>query len=152
MKIGGKANQLKFHFFLQKKLKINFIGLEPESDTEFIREADEALKLFLEKSEVDKLLISNLVHKDCFDFLNAVRFNKADQNLWDIKDKNQIWDFAHPTGILISRRPYQDQDIYLDINCECDWEQEHGLQLVSDKGKKLTRVSQIDGHLTDADA
>ena len=36
--------------------------------------------------------------------------------------------------------------------CECEWEQEHGLQLVFRQGKKLTRVSDQDGHLTKADA
>lgn len=36
--------------------------------------------------------------------------------------------------------------------CECDWEEEHGLQLVFRQGKKLTRISDQDGHLTEADA
>ncbi|WP_299326235.1 hypothetical protein [uncultured Maribacter sp.] len=147
-----ESEPIEIPFFNNKKINIIFMGLEPESDTEFIKEADEALKLFIEKSETDRLLISNLVHKNCMDFLNAVGFDESNQQLWNIKDENQIWDLVQPTGILISRRSYKEQDIYVDINCECDWEQEHGLQLVFRQGKKITRVSQIDGHLTDADA
>ena len=52
----------------------------------------------------------------------------------------------------MSRRAYQEQDIYVQVACECDWEQEHGLQLVFRQGKKLTRISDNDGHLTEADA
>jgi len=38
------------------------------------------------------------------------------------------------------------------VACECDWEPEHGLQLVFRQGRKLTRISAQDGHLTEADA
>ena len=35
---------------------------------------------------------------------------------------------------------------------DCDWEPEHGLQLVFRKGQSLSRVSDDDGHLTYSDA
>jgi hypothetical protein len=59
---------------------------------------------------------------------------------------------VHPSEIYVTRRPKNDQDIYIQIACECDWEEEHGLQLVFRQGKKLTRVSSQDGHITEADA
>lgn len=147
-----ESELIEIPFFNNKKMKITFMDFIPESDTEFIKEADEALQLFLQKNESDRLLISNLVHKNCMDFLNAVEFDEADQPLWDIQNENEIWNYVQPNEIFIARRPYNDEDIYVDINCECNWEQEHGLQLVFRKGKKITRVSQIDGHLTDADS
>lgn len=147
-----ESELIEIPFFDNKKMKITFMDFVPESDSDFIREADEALKLFFEKNKSDRFSISNLVYKNCMDFLNAVEFDETDQPLWNIKDKNEIWNHVRPNEIFITRRPYQDENIYVDINCECDWEQEHGLQLVFRQGKKITRVSQIDGHLTDADA
>jgi hypothetical protein len=42
--------------------------------------------------------------------------------------------------------------MYVQIACQCDWEQEHELQLVFRQGRKLTRISYFDGHLTESDA
>ena len=139
-------------FFDNKKMKIIFMDFMPESDATFIKEADEALQLFLKKSTADRLKISNLVYKNCMNFLNAVGYDEMDKPLWDINDQNDIWNHVHPNEIYITRRSYQDEDIYVNISCECDWEEEHGLQLVFRQGKQINRVSQIDGHLTDADA
>ncbi|MGB3778822.1 MAG: hypothetical protein WA960_10725 [Tunicatimonas sp.] len=147
-----ESSQIEIPFFDDLKMKIIFMDFTLENDKEFINEADNALKLFLEKSKSDRLAISNLVHKNCMDFLRAVGYDEANKKLWEIKDENEIWKFVQPDKIFITRRPYEDENIYIDINCECDWEQEHGLQLVFKKGKQLTRVNQIDGHLTDADA
>jgi len=38
------------------------------------------------------------------------------------------------------------------ITAECEWEPEHGLQIVYRDGSELKRVSQQDGHLTYVDA
>ena len=86
------------------------------------------------------------------DFLNAVEFDEADQPLWNIKDENEIWNFIYPQTIFVTRRHRHDENIYINVTCECEWEQEHGLQLVFRQGKILTRISAQDGHITEADA
>ncbi len=40
---------------------------------------------------------------------------------------------------------------YLSIECNCDWEVEHGLQLVFRDGIALSKVSMYDGRLTNSD-
>ncbi|CAM1345678.1 DUF6985 domain-containing protein [Tenacibaculum amylolyticum] len=147
-----ESNLIIIPFFNNQEIKITFMDFVPENDPEFIKDADTALQLFLTKSESDKFDISKLVYKNCMDFLNAVVYDEDDQALWDIKNPNDIWNFVQPTHIFVTRRDYEDQSIYININCECDWEQEHGLQLVFKQGKHITRVSSIDGHLTNADA
>ncbi len=147
-----ESSPIEIPFFDNLKLKITYIDFLPENDKEFISETDDALKYFLEKSESDRLSISNLVYKNCTDFLNEIGYNEDDKKLWEIKDQNEIWEFVHPIEIYISRRRHKDKNIYIEINCECEWEDEHGLLLVFRKGKQITRVSQIDGHITEADA
>ncbi|WP_435413603.1 DUF6985 domain-containing protein [Psychroserpens mesophilus] len=143
---------IKIPFFNNKTVEIAFMGFVPESDALFIKDADEALKTFLEKSETDRLSLSHLAYKNCMDFLNAIEFDEADQPLWNIKDENEIWNFIYPQTVFVTRRHRHDENIYINVTCECEWEQEHGLQLVFRQGKILTRISAQDGHITEADA
>jgi hypothetical protein len=147
-----KSQAFKIPFFDNKELTITFMDFEPDYDTTFLQEADQALTNFFKLNSADRNSISELAYKNCMDFLNAVSFDIDDQSLRGIKDRNEIWKFIHPSEIYVTRRPYKEQDMYLFVACECDWEQEHGLQLVFRQGKKLTRISDQDGHLTEADA
>ncbi len=45
-----------------------------------------------------------------------------------------------------------DGQVYVSLECECDWEPEHGLQLVFRDGHTVTKVGPYDGHLTNAAA
>ena len=63
-----------------------------------------------------------------------------------------VWACVHPVEIRVSRRRRCDQRVYVQVCAECDWEPEHGLQLVYREGRQLSRVSQQDGHLTHTDA
>ncbi len=144
--------EIKVPLFDDTKLKVSFIDFEPENDSEFIEEADHALAVFLKLSVRDRNSISELAYKNCMDFLEMVEFDEADDPLRQIQDHNDIWKFIYPKDIYVSRRHRNDKDIYVVVSCECEWEREHGLQFVFRQGKKLTRISDIDGHLTDADA
>jgi hypothetical protein len=53
---------------------------------------------------------------------------------------------------IVQRRGYGDKGIYISLECECDWEQEHGLQIVFKNGLKVNKVGPYDGHLSNADA
>jgi hypothetical protein len=53
---------------------------------------------------------------------------------------------------VISRRSYRDKGIYVSLECGCDWEEEHGMQLVFKNGLQVVKVGPFDGHLTNADA
>ena len=138
--------------YFNVNLEIIFIDFAPNEDVNFIEEADVALSDFLNLSENNRNEISVLVHKNCTDFLDMVEYDEFDEPLHQIKDSNEIWNFVQPNQIYVSRRHRRDKDVYIQVSCSCDWEQEHGLQLVFRQGKKITRISDEDGHLTEADA
>jgi hypothetical protein len=52
----------------------------------------------------------------------------------------------------VARRAYGDKGIYVSVECGCDWEVEHGLQLVFKNGLKVNKLGGYDGHLTNSDA
>jgi len=145
-----KSEEIAIPFFNNEPLSITFTDFEPDADLEFINRADSALSRFLQFGEKDRLKMSELVFRNYSDLLEAVG-NDVEFQL-DVNGVEDIWRFVHPFELYVSRRPYSDKDIYVLIHCSCDWEEEHGLQLVFRQGRQLTRVSDIDGHLTEADA
>lgn len=146
------SDPISIPFLENKSMTITFVDFNPDDDVNFTTESDKALKLFLNKKSVDRLELSELAYENCMKFLSVVPYDKADEPLWKIKTKADIWNFIYPTDIYVSRRHRRDKDIYINIACECEWEQEHGLQFIFRRGEFLVRVSDQDGHLTEADA
>jgi hypothetical protein len=142
------SEEIAVPFFDNQKLAVIFMN----NERNFVNESDSAIRNFLSLGNDERLKLSNLVHENCFEFLEQIDYDELDKPLWEIKDKNDIWNFVTPTKIYVSKRHRRDCDIYIQVSCECAWEQEHGLQLVFRQGKKLTRISDQDGHLTLADA
>jgi hypothetical protein len=42
--------------------------------------------------------------------------------------------------------------VYISLGCNCDWEQEHGLQIVFKDGQRVNKVGPFDGHFTNSHA
>ena len=53
---------------------------------------------------------------------------------------------------VVARRAHGDKGVYISLECNCDWEPEHGLQLVFKDGRAVCKVGPFDGHLTNSDA
>ncbi len=147
-----KSEAIAIPFFDHQQLTVTYITAESDNDATFMTDADQALTQFLQLTSDVRHSISPLVTKNCMDFLEAVEYDEHDEPLVRIGAEHSIWDFVAPIEIFLSRRYRRDEDIYVQIDCECNWDEEHGLQLVFRQGKKLTRISGIDGHLTAADA
>jgi hypothetical protein len=72
-----------------------------------------------------------------------------------LEHPGDVWSHVRFGGELtVSRRTHGDDEdgIYFSLECGCDWEREHGLQLVIRDGRTVTKVGSFDGHLTNADA
>jgi hypothetical protein len=42
--------------------------------------------------------------------------------------------------------------VYISLGCNCDWEPEHGLQIVFKEGRRVNKVGPFDGHFTNSHA
>jgi hypothetical protein len=78
---------------------------------------------------------------------------------WWLEDGNEpikpaeVWQHVRlGSEPMVERRWHGDKGIYISVECECDWEQEHGLQLVLKNGLKVNKLGGYDGHLTNSDA
>ncbi|MFT5821215.1 MAG: hypothetical protein ACI8ZM_002464 [Crocinitomix sp.] len=136
---------------LEIELAITYVDFDPSADEQFLLEADSALKNFFELQAFDKLKLAPHVFANFVEICSYLDEEAIPEKMRGAQPLS-IWNFVHPSVIYVSRRQQNDKDIYIVLACECDWETEHGLQLVFRQGKKLTRVSDQDGHLTEADA
>ncbi|WP_166336195.1 DUF6985 domain-containing protein [Sphingobacterium chungjuense] len=130
-----------------QELVFTFIDFNPGEDEAFISEADEVTRSFLSLNAADRESASTHIYKNCMEFLDAIGYNDQDAALWEIKNQEEIWHHVRYNQCFISREPYEDHQVYLILSCECDWETEHGLQLVFNKQGKLIRVSAEDGDI-----
>jgi hypothetical protein len=80
-------------------------------------------------------------------------YPEDDKEFPRIASAGEIW--AHiqlGNEPMVSRRGYGNLGVYVSLECNCDWEREHGLQIVLKEGKKVCKVGPYDGHLTNSDA
>ncbi|MDX6189212.1 hypothetical protein SGQ83_07630 [Flavobacterium sp. Fl-318] len=135
-----KSAEIEIPFFDNRRLIITFTDYEPELDPTFMEEADQALVNFMKLTVEDRKSISELAYKRCMAFLEAVEFDKADDYLRQIKNKDEIWNFIQPTEIYVVNELHKGKGVDVEVACQCDWEQEHGLQLLFKQGKKLSKI------------
>ena len=77
----------------------------------------------------------------------------GDDDFVFIDSASQVWRHVRlGTKPYVTRRAYGDTGIYISLECGCDWEEEHGLQIVFKNGLKVNKVGPYDGHLTNSDA
>jgi hypothetical protein len=102
----------------------NFLGLDPEHREE----------------------LTDLVYKNYEEVLERSTFQPL-----PIREKSQIWKYIFPTEILIKQGVDDATDIFIEhgvvyivASGYCEWEQEHGLEMVFKRGNEVVRVSEID--------
>jgi hypothetical protein len=139
------SEPLPIPFFDGQKVPVTIEKLK-ESDQ---KEIEDAVSSFLRLGRVDRLAISGYVFAN---YQQTAELVSEEDLGCHIESEQAVWDHVQPGEIYISRRHRRDCAIYLVIGASCDWEPEHGLQMVYRRGSELVRVSQQDGHLTHTDA
>jgi len=126
-------------YFDNKKLVVGFVEAEHQP---YLESADRSLENFLKLNSFDRANDSELVLKY---YSETLEYGYAQE--LSIETPKDVWNFVVPVEIII----HWDEigDIYLCVSCECDWEEEHSLQLVFKNGQTLTRASGHDGHFND---
>ena len=56
------------------------------------------------------------------------------------------------TTFVVLRDHGEGRDVFLSLECECDWEPEHGLQVVFKNGLSVTKVGPFDDHMSNSSA
>jgi hypothetical protein len=131
-----------------------FDGLELPFTVDGLDDSDEAdvvaaVDSFLNLSASDRLAASRYVYQN---YLRIAEIADAEDLGCEIASASDVWNHVRASAIYVTRRGRRDLAIYVQIAADCDWEGEHGLQIVFRHGRQLSRVSAHDGHLTHTDA
>lgn len=134
-----------------------FNNIEVEiSDSKDINEknAITAIDNFLALTEANRIADSYHIFAYYKDFHEAVEGeNWLDQEMGIPEDPTDIWRYVTPSRLLYIEKGYNNDDNwYIIMEANCDWEEEHGLMLVWRNGTTLTKVGGYDGHLTNVNA
>ena len=70
-----------------------------------------------------------------------------------IETQNDVWSHTRFSGeIVASFDRHNPETVYLSVTFECDWEPEHGLQVVFKNGRDICKIGSFDGHTTNVEA
>ena len=118
----------------------------------------DAVVAFLRLSSTDRLAAGRYVHASYLDTADAIRsrpevYLPAWQPVLDlpIRMPSDVWPLVEVGTVDVERRE-EDGLIYVSVSLHVPWDEEHGIQIVYRRGRELSRVSSMDGHLTTADA
>lgn len=161
------SEPIRVPFFDEQRIRAVY-ACNPVSDPMFITDADAALANFLDKDRGDRAAISEPVFKMCNDFIELiglketielykgvdapldwmVRTIEKQGPLLEMKFPEEIWNFVHAQAVhLVRAAPNGETNMYVQILCECDWDEEHGLQIVFKNGLQLVGIGAQDGDL-----
>ena len=117
-------------YFENNKLKVGFIEAEHQP---YLDGADNVLENFLKRDLVERKKDSQLV----FNYYNTALKYGYTKSL-GIKKIDEVWNFVRPSEIIVECD--ESGTFYLNVSCECEWEEEHGLQLIFKDGLTLVRA------------
>ncbi len=155
-------------FFENKKIRYRLAFDESPDLT--IDAADAALESFFTFNPLLKEEVAQRAFENWEEFNQAVGYLDGIETYGTVKNRpkwmedafqnclqlakltnaKEVWAYICPTEIVLLKDRYKEKKgVYINILCECDWEEEHGLQIVLKDGNHLVRVSGQDGNLFD---
>jgi hypothetical protein len=88
-----------------------------------------------------------------FQYYQDIRGMCDDEDIVAISSPREVWRHVQlGTEPMVKRRPRGDNGVYVSVECDCDWEAEHGLKIVFKNGLTVNKVGPFNGHLTTSDA
>ena len=142
-----RSEPIEIPVLLGARLPVQAEGYEDDRKPEEFREA---IANFLACDEG----VLRAASKHIFDYYRDLAAECRDEpGFVEIAKSDDVWDHVQFAGEpCVTRRAYGDKAVYVSVECNCDWEPEHGLQIVFRQGKVINKVGPFNGHLSNADA
>ncbi|SAI69501.1 Uncharacterised protein [Bordetella ansorpii] len=85
-------------------------------------------------------------------YYQDMRESWDDEDMPEIASPADVWRHIEFGGEIELGRRAKDGLVYASLTCNCDWEPEHGLQIVLRNGQEVTKIGPYDGHYSQSDA
>ncbi|WP_299631869.1 hypothetical protein [uncultured Roseobacter sp.] len=120
--------------------------------------AADALHRFMKLGQADRLAVTPHIHAYYRDMHTHADAARIDERMATPAQPEDIWRHVRPLSITIKTRPVAAGTgggsapvVYVLLEAHCDWEDEHGLQLVWKEGNTLVKVGAFDDKPLHAD-
>ena len=126
---------------------LRYLPPEDEYSDAALAQVAPALQAFMALTPADRKADSRHVFAYYMGVRNAVGGDvHMRSDMTEPSRESDIWKHVQPETVTV-RPPDEgdDQSAYVILHAACDWEPEHGLQMVWRDGTELVRVSGIDG-------
>jgi hypothetical protein len=81
------------------------------------------------------------VSPDLENYCNDIDQFLDPEDEFHVDNPNDLWNHVRlGDEVYVERRNYGDRKLYATIECGCDWEEEHGLQLVLREGLAVIKI------------
>ena len=124
--------------------------LEGYADDPRPQEFSDAISHFL---ALDKSVL-HAVEDDIFSYYqDCAQFAKSEgEEVITIAAANEVWQHIQfGDEVLVCRRQTGDQGVYVLLECDCDWNEIEGLQIVFKNGQVINKLGPFDDFLSNAD-
>ncbi|WP_444932074.1 DUF6985 domain-containing protein [Microbulbifer sp. SSSA002] len=155
----GEVEEDQFNNWLMSKpIAVNVLGgeqfeliLDEYKDDKAKEDFHEAIQNFLSIDDSTLKEAQDHIYRYYRDIF--VQLIPGDDWYVEIATPDKIWKhIKFGSTATVSRRPHGDKSVYISLECSCDWEREHGLQIVFKQGLHVNKIGPFDGHLTNSDA
>lgn len=140
-----ESTEIEIPYFDSMKLKVTLMNVRKDQIGD---EYNSAINNFLALNSSNRLNASKYVYMNYTVTLKAVGEDQFD---FKIDTDQHVWNHIKPIDIMVKKRK-KDGLVYVIVEADCDWDDEHGIQIIYKDGNKLSRVSEQDGHLAYSDA
>jgi hypothetical protein len=140
---------------METKVAVGFFdGAEVLMDEPETAATAAALTAFLGLTAAERALASRHVHAYYLDFHEATGGEDwLDAAMGVPAAPKVIWDHVQPRHIFTQHdRSSPAKEAYVVVECDCDWEEEHGLMLCFRNGQTVAKCGGYDGHVTNRNA
>lgn len=149
MRLLREGGMIKVPYFGDEEIRLECQDVDPAT-------ALPALKNFLQLTPAQRQRDARHLHAYYLMMNDACGNNMLDHLTDEIVGEADIWRYASPSLVYFSQiyvEAYADlETVFVEIEGNCEWEEEHGLQMCWENGSKLVKVSAYDGHPTNGHA
>lgn len=106
-----------------------------------IEEVDLVSSRELIESAVANFLGLNAGRREGITALAYKNYQASDPPPLEVKDPSEIWRYIYPREVFVKQGP-EDKNFYIVVSGDCEWEIEHGLEMVFKYGDQIVSVGQ----------
>lgn len=126
------SKAVEIPYWSGKRFAILFFDYTPSEDLQFMADADTLLGAFFERSDEDRVSeLTQVLYQDCIDYVEDVWDEENDvlRELANLPSENDVWNHVTLSEIYL-QRDNQTDEVQLTLDCDCAWDDEHGIRLV----------------------